>query len=66
MAQQLATLCQTICAAAADIRNAMPMSSPPPSETALVRHVIDACQNAIKQAVTQPSRVNGLLFGLQY
>ena len=42
----------------------MPMSSPPPSETALVRHVIDACQNAIKQAVTQPSRVNGLANGL--
>lgn len=65
LAQQLAALCQTICAAAAEIRNATPMSMQPldPNESALVQQVIDACENAIKQAVVQPSRAVGLAKG---
>jgi hypothetical protein len=56
LAQQLAALCQTIAAAAAEIRNATPMSMQPldPKESALVRQVIDVCETAIKQAVAQP------------
>lgn len=62
LAQQLAALCQTICAVAAEIRNATPMSMQPldPNESALVQQVIDACENAIKRAVAQPSRAVGL------
>ena len=65
LAQQLAMLCQTICAAAAEIRNATPMSMRPldPNESALVQQVIEACENAIKQAVAQPSRAAGLAKG---
>ncbi len=65
LAQQLAALCQMICAAAADIRNLTPMSSQPldPNETALVQQVINACEGAIKQAIAQPSRAIGLAQG---
>ncbi|MGN6463365.1 MAG: hypothetical protein ACTHLY_19480 [Pseudolabrys sp.] len=65
LAQQLAALCQTICAAAVEIRNATPMSMQPldPKESALIRQVIDACETAIKQAVAQPSRAAALAKG---
>ena len=65
LAQQLAMLCQTISAAAADIRNITPMSMQPlnPNQSALVQQVVDACENAIKQAVAHPSRAVGLAKG---
>ena len=65
MAQQLAALCQTICAAAADIRNEPSMSMQPldNNEAALVRQVVNACENAIKEAVALPSRAIGLAKG---
>jgi hypothetical protein len=65
LAQQLAALCQTLCAAAADIWKATPMNTQPldNDETALVQQVVNACENAIKEAVAQPSRAVGLAKG---
>lgn len=41
----------------------MSMQPLDPNEAALIQQVIDACENAIKQAVVQPSRAVGLAKG---
>lgn len=71
MAQQLALLCQMICAAAGNIRIASPMSkqtmdcqSQGPEGAALIQQVAGACVNAIKEALANPSRALDLAKGL--
>jgi hypothetical protein len=66
LARQLATLCQAVFALAATKKEtamATPQS-PGNNDTELARQVIDACQNAIKRAVAQPSQAIGLARGL--
>ncbi len=65
LGQQLATLCQAICAAAAagkdDTMAQQPLSDDQPD---LVKQVVAACQNAISRAIAQPSQAIGLARGL--
>ncbi|MEH2473329.1 hypothetical protein V1281_005485 [Nitrobacteraceae bacterium AZCC 2161] len=65
LAGQLASLCQTVFAAAAD-RNAtnMTMQLSDPDEMNLARQVIDACENGIKQALGNPRRAVELAKGI--
>lgn len=66
MGQQLAALCTAVCDAALLTQPEADMTMTPldEKETALVRQVVDACQQAIKTAVNQPSRAIGLAKGL--
>jgi len=65
LAQQLAFLCQAICTAAAEAGETGSMDVQlQPDEADLVSHVINACQNAIAQAIAEPSRAIGLAKGL--
>jgi hypothetical protein len=67
LALQLASLCQTICSFAADIwkGTAMDAMQFDDQQNDLVRHTIDACQNAIAGAVKNPSQAIGLARGLE-
>ena len=67
LAQQLASLCHTICSFAADIwkGTAMDAMQFDDQQNDLVRHTIDACQNAIAGAVKNPSQAIGLARGLE-
>lgn len=67
LAVQLASLCQTICSFAADIwkGTAMDAMQFDDQQNDLVRHTIDACQNAITRALENPSQAIGLARGLE-
>lgn len=66
LGQQLAALCTAICEAADVGQQETDMTIKPldEKETALVQQVVNACQQAIKTAVNQPSRAIGLAKGL--
>jgi hypothetical protein len=64
LALHLVSLCQVICSAAAGLGRNMDTSLPD-AEQELVRHVVEACQNAIGLAVAQPSHAIGLAQALQ-
>ncbi|UWU92912.1 hypothetical protein [Bradyrhizobium sp. CB1015] len=64
LALHLVSVCQVICSAAAGLGKNMDTSLPG-AEDELVRHVVEACQNAIGLAVAQPSQAIGLAQALQ-
>ncbi|WMT73464.1 hypothetical protein [Bradyrhizobium sp. Ash2021] len=66
LAVLLASLCQTICSFAADTWKGTPMTTLhfDDKQNDLIRHTIDACQNAITRALENPSQAIGLARGL--
>jgi hypothetical protein len=67
LAVQLATICQTVSAFAADIWKGIPMnpSQIDDRQNELVQHTVAACQNAISRALENPSQAIGLARGLE-